>query len=332
MIPQIRKYLASKGYGELTPMIRSNPNYNTIEYYPQLARVVFWFDGYDYPKIITKITDDSLGIDSIKRCISYQNMVNDLYGRKLYAYIYDVTNINSHNVIIEESIKDSTYERYLVNAIRGAGRSQDLYRRTLLKLFREMAELCSIYQDIIPDLVCPNIFPGPIFIDNIVPDIELLRSKLKPDSNAYRFIITCLYSLPMTDIYSDWVKALAIAVNDRKRNTILSQAVWNIFDGIGVIDVSVIWNKLLEALQYEINDKPNPKPKLYTKWIKQFYKYKKTIDKYINHDYVINAESKLNNQDETQSYIEELRQHLLFIIPPKFRNITRDIAKRMLIK
>ena len=104
----------------LLPLLRSNINYNFVENYPLITRVIFWFgEGDNYPSLVSKIMDKSIKLESIKRCITFQEGLNKKMGYPLYPRIFDIAEISGNIILFEEVVKKSTYETELKDASSG---------------------------------------------------------------------------------------------------------------------------------------------------------------------------------------------------------------------
>lgn len=132
----------------LLPLLRSNMNYNFIENYPLITRVVFWFEEDNYPSLVTKIMDKSLGLESIKRCIAFQEGLNAKIGYPVFPRIFEIAEISESIVLFEEAVHGATYETELKGAIRGSERSLARLERVIQRQFKEMGGLFKQLQDI----------------------------------------------------------------------------------------------------------------------------------------------------------------------------------------
>jgi len=295
----------------LLPLLRSNINYNFVENYPLITRVIFWFgEGDNYPSLVSKIMDKSIKLESIKRCITFQEGLNKKMGYPLYPRIFDIAEISGNIILFEEVVKKSTYETELKRAICGPERSLAHLERVIRRQFNEMGGLFRQLQDmptsdkprqwgewayklgqdfrdtsgfgtnflsdahlermrrainsvplpqtpVIADLVCPNIFPGPRLIDNIIPDIDELNAQLPGVINVFRFMVTYFYSPPISEIFKDWLYALIVAITDKEGQTIIGPPVRGILSQVGLEPdrSEVIWAFVMAATFFEMKDK-----------------------------------------------------------------------------
>lgn len=132
----------------LRPLLLSNVNYNFVENYPLITRVILWFGEEDnYPSIVTKIMDRSLKLESIKRCITFQDRINEKMGYNVFPKIFDIAEISGNIVLFEEGVKSSTYETELKYAICGPERSLARLERVIQRQFKEMGGLFRHLQD-----------------------------------------------------------------------------------------------------------------------------------------------------------------------------------------
>ncbi len=151
MIPKIHEYIVTNSskwpvqmgtVDNLRPMFRSNINYNFVENYPLITRIVFWFGkGEHYPVLISKIMDESISLDSIHSSIKFERTINNRIGSNLFPEIFDIAQIQGRNVIFQEAIKASTYDTELKRAILGPERSPRHLERVMERQFQEMGSL-----------------------------------------------------------------------------------------------------------------------------------------------------------------------------------------------
>ena len=79
MIPHIQQWLtehhARLGVpADLQPLVLINVNYNDVESYPLISRVVLWFSkNAERPCLATKITDPGLTREALNFSISFYN-------------------------------------------------------------------------------------------------------------------------------------------------------------------------------------------------------------------------------------------------------------------
>lgn len=133
----------------LRPLLLSNVNYNFVENYPLISRVILWFDREDnYPSIATKIMDRSLKPESINRCIMFQGRINEKMGYAVFPKIFDILTTSENVILFEEGVKSPTYETELKYAICGPERSLAHLERVIQRQFREMGGLFRHLQDI----------------------------------------------------------------------------------------------------------------------------------------------------------------------------------------
>ncbi len=133
----------------LQPLFLSNVNYNFVESYPLITKVILWFEMENhYPSLVTKIMDDELEVESINRCLSFQKRLNEKIGYDLYPKIYDITKISEKIVLFEEAVKSPTYETELKYAICGPERSLLHLERVINRQFKEMGGLFKQLQGI----------------------------------------------------------------------------------------------------------------------------------------------------------------------------------------
>ena len=126
----------------LRPLLRSNINYNFVENYPLITRVIFWFAEEDnYPSLVSKIMDESIKLESIKRCITFQEGLNAKIGYEVFPKIFDIAQISGSIVLFEEAVKSATYETELKRAICGPERSLAHLERVIQRQFKEMSDL-----------------------------------------------------------------------------------------------------------------------------------------------------------------------------------------------
>ena len=132
----------------LRPLLRSNANYNYVENYSRITRVVLWFsEDSKYPVIVSKIMDESMGLESIKRCITIQEGLNEKVGYPLFPRIYDIAQISGSTVLFEEAVRCATYETEIKGAIGGPERSLARLERVMRRQFEEMGGLFKKLQD-----------------------------------------------------------------------------------------------------------------------------------------------------------------------------------------
>lgn len=292
------------------PIFRSNINYNFVEEYPPITRIIFWIDGAG-PKLVTKIVDKSLSREAINACQVYQLGLNEQLGYDLFPLLYDIADINGCCVLFEPALQKSTYETELKRAVFGPEASLPYLGRVVIRQFAEIGQLfeqlqqiiysseskqwgqtfsdlggelktvCDIGDDIlssehldkmrqdidlilisdtpiIADLVCPNIFPGPQLIDNLVPDINGLNESLPGIINAFRFMVLCFYSPPLTSTLQGWVHALAGALMDKEEASLLAKPVRNMCRRVGLepdYQYDTIWALIMGATFFEMLDK-----------------------------------------------------------------------------
>ncbi|NOZ52374.1 MAG: hypothetical protein GXP08_04395 [Gammaproteobacteria bacterium] len=175
MIPKIKNYLQQNAHKfglsantKLDPLILFNVNYNYVESYPLINRVVLWFnkdgfnkdgvdkDGFDKdrlykegrnqhsdkPVIVSKIVDPSLSRETIDDCHSFQHYLNKVVGYNLFLNIIHIVDVDGKLVIFEEAEKKSTYETELKFCINGPERSLARFQRTYSQQMLEMGDLC----------------------------------------------------------------------------------------------------------------------------------------------------------------------------------------------
>jgi len=132
----------------LRSLLLSNINYNFVENYPLITRVILWFGEEDnYPILVTKIMDRSLKLESIKMCITFQERINEKIGYEVFPRIFDITEISGNIVLFEDGVKSSIYETELKRAIRGPERSLARLERVIQRQFKEMGGLFGRLQD-----------------------------------------------------------------------------------------------------------------------------------------------------------------------------------------
>lgn len=126
----------------LRPLLLSNVNYNFIENYPLISRVILWFGQEDNcPRVVSKIMDRSLKLESIKRCIRFQATINEKIGYDVFPRIFDIAEISGDIILFQEAVKRSTYETELKYAICGPERSLPRLERVIQRQFKEMGGL-----------------------------------------------------------------------------------------------------------------------------------------------------------------------------------------------
>lgn len=352
MIPKIKEYI-SENIGKwpiaigsqytLRPLFRSNINYNFVENYSLITRVVLWFGNNDhFPVLVSKIMDDSLSMSSIRSSIAFEKTVNDSISYTLFPEVFDIARIDGRIVLFEEAVRRSTYDSELKHAIIGPERSLPHFQRVMESQFVEMGNLFhklngvqisgeprkwgewayNLGQEfdtrtslrsnpltrlklermrkaidsipmcqtpVIADMVCPNIFGGPKLIDNIIPDIEGLNGRLPGVINVFRFLVTYFYSPPVSQVFEDWLYALAVAITDREGRTVIGPLVRKILSEAGVNpdQTEVVWAFFMAASLFEMNDKLEfykdsssmltAKRSQYYQWAKQMVKIQGSI-------------------------------------------------------
>lgn len=157
MIPAIQRYIQEhidnwpveiQQPSCLRPLLRSNINYNFVENYPLITRVVFWFaEEGNYPSLVSKIMDESIKLESIKRCITFQEGLNAKIGYAVFPRIFDIAEISGNVVLFEEAVKSATYETELKRAICGPERSLARLEQVIQRQFKEMGGLFRQLQD-----------------------------------------------------------------------------------------------------------------------------------------------------------------------------------------
>lgn len=292
---------------EWQPIFRSNINYNFVEEYPLITRIIFWVDSSG-PKLVSKILDKSLSPESLSDCLAFQQSINKKLGCDLYPQLYGVTEINGYYVLFEPAIRKSTYETELKRAVFGAEASPHYVGRVITRQFAEIGGLFNtLLQDhpsdtgqwgqnfydlgdklrkmidgnvltiehlnimkqnidavaiydtpVLADLVCPNIFAGPQLIDNLIPDIKGLNKSLPGIINAFRFIVPCFYSPPLTSVLQGWVQALAGSLMDKAEVSLLAKPVRDLCRQVGLdpdAQRDIIWSLIMGATFFEMVDK-----------------------------------------------------------------------------
>ncbi len=148
MIPHIQQWLtehhARLGVPtELQPLVLINVNYNYVESYPVISRVVLWFSkNAERPCLATKIADPGLTREALNFSIQFQNDIDAALGHNLFLKIIDVADINDRMVIIEEACPHYTFETDLKFAICGPERSHARFARTFAAQMEELGNLC----------------------------------------------------------------------------------------------------------------------------------------------------------------------------------------------
>lgn len=396
MIPILQRYIQEhidnwpvmiQQPSSLRPLLRSNINYNYVQNYPLITRVIFWFaEGDNYPIIVSKIMDESITLESIKRCITFQQRLNEKIGYQLFPRIFATPEICGNTVLFEEAVRGPTYEAELKRAIYGSERSQLRLERVIRRQFKEMSELFRQLQDIrtsdkpqqwgewayklgrdfrdacglganslsdadldrmrkaidsvplpqtpvIADLVCPNIFAGPKLIDNINPNIDELNAQLPGVINVFRFMVTYFYSPPVSEVFKDWLYALAVAITDRKGLTTIGPPVRDMLGQVGLDpdQPKVIWSFVMAATLFEMKDKlefyaESPfvigatKAK-YRQWTSRLVQIQKLINRGKNFDArpIIWAQDDLQRQEIPTLSPNLLKQAMLSLFPSFMR-------------
>ena len=371
----------------LRPLLLSNVNYNFVENYPLITRVILWFGEDDkYPSLVTKIMDRSLKLESIKRCLTFQDRINEKIGYKVFPRIFDIDEISGNIVLFEEGVKSSTYETELKHAICGPECSLSRLERVIQRQFKEMGGLFKRLQDmrtsekprqwgnwayklgqdfkktcgfdassltdatldrmrknidsvplpqtpVIADLVCPNIFSGPRLIDNINPHIDELNAHLPGVINVFRFMVTYFYSPPVNHLFEDWLYAIAVAVTDRKGQTIIGPPVRDILGQVGLNpdQSEVIWAFVMAATLFEMKDKlefynESPfmigrKKEEFCQWTRKLVEIQKFISrkKKINLRYIVLAQDSLRTQESPAIHSSLSKKAILRLFPSFMR-------------
>jgi hypothetical protein len=126
----------------LQPLFRSNVNYNFVENYPLITRVILWFtEGDKYPCVVSKIMDSSIKRQSIDQCLEIQERLNKYLGWPVFPKVYDITEISGSIVLFEEGVRSSTYESELKRVVWGPESSLTALERTINQQFSEMGGL-----------------------------------------------------------------------------------------------------------------------------------------------------------------------------------------------
>ena len=148
MIDRIKQYLMenrgklSLNSSDLEPLQLFNVNYNFVESYPIISRVVLWFEpGNSRPSIATKITDAGLTKNDIEYCTEFQTEINRHLGRDVFLKVLDVFELEGSLVIAEEAEANHTYETELKFAICGPERCHARFERTFTSQMSELGEL-----------------------------------------------------------------------------------------------------------------------------------------------------------------------------------------------
>ncbi len=124
------------------PLFRTNLNYNFVEEYPLITRIIFWMDG-ESPRLITKIVDKSLSRESIDDCQAYQQNLNKQLGYDLFPPLYDIADINGCCVLFEPAMQESTYEMELKGAVYSPEATHPYVGRVITRQFTEMGKVFS---------------------------------------------------------------------------------------------------------------------------------------------------------------------------------------------
>jgi len=133
----------------LKPLLRSNKEENGIVDTIWLGKIVFWYNGNDmYPCLITKIIDESISLESIRRCINLQEEANKTAGFSVFPQILDVTKISDKTVIFQQAVKAINYEMEVSRAIFGPERSLPRLERLIESQLNEMGRLFNIISNI----------------------------------------------------------------------------------------------------------------------------------------------------------------------------------------
>lgn len=157
MIPTIQRYIYEyidtwpikvKQPVCLWPLLYSSRDYNYVANCYWSGRVILWFTAEDnYPSLISKIMDGSLKLESIKRCITFQERVNVKIGYAVFPRIFDIAEISGSIVLFQEAVRGPNYEIELSRAIYGPERSLSLTKRIIKRQLNEMGTLLRCLQD-----------------------------------------------------------------------------------------------------------------------------------------------------------------------------------------
>ena len=132
----------------LRPLLRSNKEADGIVKSEWIGKVIFWFAGDEgCPCLVTKIMDKSVTLESIKRCITIQERINEKIGYAVFPRIFDIAEISGNIVLFQEAVKGPNYEIELSRALYGPGRSLARVERVIRRQFKEMGGLFRHLQD-----------------------------------------------------------------------------------------------------------------------------------------------------------------------------------------
>jgi hypothetical protein len=133
----------------LKAVLRSNKEANGIVKGFWIGKVVFWF-GPDAasPLLVTKVFDESVSLDCVKRCTSLQNRANRKIGHAVFPEVFDVAQLSGRCVVFMEALKGPNCEVELSRAIHGPEHSLAQTARVVERQLREIGGLFSELQDI----------------------------------------------------------------------------------------------------------------------------------------------------------------------------------------